>query len=248
MIKKVCLYMGIIILALSIQGCGSNDKSDGSASLGGESSMSILLEGIVKLDRTRGCQKYFVVHAVDGNGNAIPGLKVDANVIVRAKASGNASGMIHTTSPITFTDSNYNFNGSNIIFGDDLIVLPSSNNYHPSYLGDWKIYKTENSTLTLRDSAYNLETTDNLNYIVGNASVYVPGYGNAVAHVENRDNNGTITTNADGYAYFDLLYDLALIGHSYVVGAHTTDGYRIGASVISVLPNCSVSVDSNTSN
>ena len=245
--KHIVLHFSIVLLALVFNGCGSNNKADGNGAIGGESSMSILLEGEVKLDRTRGCQKFFVVHAVDGNGNPIAGLNVDANVIINAKAIGNSSGLISTTTPITFIDSRYNFNDEKVISGDNLIVLPSYDKYNPAYLGNWKVYKAEGATITLLDAAYNLETTDKLNYIVGDESIYVSGYGNAVAHVEKQDSNGTVSTNSDGYAYFDVIYDLALIGYSYAVGAHTTDGYRIGAAVTSTLPDCVVSTDTTDS-
>jgi hypothetical protein len=241
--KKRTLFYGAILLPLLILvGCGTNDKPDGDAVTRGEASMSILLEGEVKLDRTRGCQKLFVVHAVDGEGNPIPGLRVDASIIVNTKAAGSSTGTIETTAPIQFSDGRYNFNAENIVPGDKLVILPSRDRDHTSYLGDWKINVVEGSKVVLKNVAYNLETTDKISYVIGNESTYVQGYGTAVAHVEKPDDNGSSVTADDGYAYFDVIYDLALIGHSYTVGAHSGDGYRMGAAVSSILPDCTSSV------
>jgi len=247
--KQTLLYSGGALLSLFLlTGCGSNDKADGNIVTNGEASMSIELEGRVELDTTRGCQKLFVVHAIDGNGNPIPGLHVSANVIVNSKAVGNATGTIQTTAPITLADIGKNFNTDNVVPGDKLIILPTSARHHTSYLGDWEISKAEGGTLSLVGPAYNLETTDQLSYVVGNGSVYVPGYGIGVVHVEQPDTNGTTSTNDDGYAYFDVIYDLSLIGHSVVVGAHSGDGYRLGAAVQGFLPDCIATEDNPDNN
>jgi len=245
--KKNIIYgFAFISITVLLTACGSNSKTDSNGGSSSDASMSILMEGIVTLDITRGCEKLFVVHAVDGNGNAIPNLNVDASIIVKNKASGSTTGTIQTTAPITFLDGSYNFNNKNVIPGDKLIILPSSNRHDASYAGDWDIHKVEGSALTLWGAAYNLETTDQLNYVVGNDSTYIAGYGTAVAHVEKNDANGTVT-NSDGHAYFKVVYDPSLIGHTMVVGAHTNSDYRIGAAIIGKLPDCTASADSNTS-
>ena len=246
--KKNIIYGFVFIsIAVLITACGSNSKSDSNGGTSGDSSMSILMEGIVKLDITRGCEKLFVVHAVDGNGNAIPNLNVNASIIVKNKASGSSTGTIQTTEPITFLDGSYNFNNKSVIPGDKIIILPTANRHDASYAGDWDIHKVEGAALTLWGAAYNLETTDQLNYVVGNDSTYISGYGTAVAHVEKDDTNGTTVTNSDGHAYFKVVYDPSLIGHTMVVGAHTSSDYRIGAAIIGRLPDCMASADSNTS-
>jgi hypothetical protein len=238
--KQILFYGSVLLSTMLLTGCGSDDKPDGNVVTKGEASMSILLEGRVQLDTTRGCQKLFVVHAVDGNGNPIPGLSVDANIIINPKAAGNSVGTIQTTAPITFSDLRYNFNAQQVVPGENLIILPTKDRYHTSYLGDWKINKVEGSSVTLSGAAYNLETTDMLSYVIGNESTYVQGYGTAVAHVERPDTNGSKVTNDKGYAYFDVIYDIALIGHPYTVGAHSGNGYRMGAAVSGILPNCIV--------
>jgi hypothetical protein len=245
--KNIIYSFTFIAIAVLLTACGSNSKADSNGGTSGDASMSILMEGIVKLDITRGCEKLFVVHAVDGNGNPIPNLNVDASIIINNKASGSSTGTIQTTEPITFLDGSYNFNSKNVIPGDKIIILPTANRHDASYAGDWDIHKVEGSALTLWGAAYNLETTDQLNYIVGNGSSYVAGYGTAVAHIEKDDTNGTTVTNNEGHAYFKVIYDPSLIGHTMVVGAHTSSDYRIGAAVIGKLPDCMGSTDSNTS-
>ena len=245
--KKNIIYSLVCVsTAVLITACGSNDKADGSAGTNIDASMSILMEGIVRLDKTRGCEKLFVVHAVDGNGNPIPNLNVDASIIINNKASGDSVGMLQTTEPITFLDNRYNFNTENVVPGDRVIILPTLDRHDATYTGDWNIHEVQGSSLMLWNAAYNLETTDKLSYIVGNDSIYVPGYGTAVAHVEKDDTNGTTGTNSDGYAYFKVVYDLSLIGYPMAVGAHTSTDYRIGAAIIGKLPDCVSSVDTNT--
>lgn len=245
--KKNIIYSLIATLTVVLfVACGTNNKN-GNAIASSNASMSILLEGEVKFDTTRGCEKLFVVHAIDGNGNPIPGLDVDANIIINNKASGNYIGTMQTTDPISFIDNRVNFNSKNVIPGDKLIISPTANRHDASYLGDWDIYKVEGSRLSILGAAYNLESTDQLSYMIGNESIYVPGYGIAVAHVEQESTEGETVTNSDGYAYFKVVYDLSLINHMVAIGAHTKDGYRIGASVSGELPDCTSYDDSNTS-
>jgi len=246
--RNIGLFASAVVASFVLSACGSNDKPDGNIVTDGNAAMSILQEGEVKFDIERGCMKLFVVHAVDGNGNPIPGLTVDANVIINVKARG-ALGTIQTTAPLTLTDGSKNFESAHVNAGDKLIILPTSQRHDISYLGDWKIHAVEGNTLKLNGVAYNLETTDQINYVVGNEATYVPGYGSAVAHVEQRDENGTTArvTNDDGYAYFDVVYDLSLVGHIAIVGAHNGDGYRMGAAVSGVLPDCRTPVDTNDS-
>jgi len=245
--KNIIFGFLITVILVLFTACGTDSKKDSNGGTSSDASMSILMEGIVRLDITRGCEKLFVVHAVDGNGNAIPNLNVDASIIVKNKAAGNGTGMIQTTVPITFLDGNYNFNNKNVIPGDKIIILPSANRHDASYTGDWDIHKVEGEALTLWGAAYNIETTEQLNYVVGNDSTYIAGYGTAVAHVEKNDANGTTITNSDGHAYFKVVYDPSLIGHTMVVGAHTSSDYRIGAAIIGILPDCMESAESNTS-
>jgi hypothetical protein len=234
--KKHLGYTSILISALFIAGCGSNDKVDGNIVTNGDAGMSITPVG-VSYDVAKGCEMLFRAHAVEGNGNPIVGLGVGANVVVNAKVSGTNIGLIQTTTPITFVDNRLNFNTKKIVQNDNLIIIPSINHHDTSYIGDWKIYSVNGSEVTLSGAAYNLETTDQLSYVIGSESVYVAGT-TAVAHIEKVDDNGTSSTNDKGYAYFNLIYDTELVGQPYMVGAHTGDGYRMGAAWSGQFPNC----------
>jgi len=250
--KKTLFYGSVLLSVLLLSGCGSDDKADGTVVTDGEASMSILQEGILELDVERGCVKAYVVHAVDGDGNPIQGLNVNANVIVNAKVA-RSTGTIQTTAPISFSDAGVSFSAAGVVPGDKLIVLPTTTRHHTSYIGDWDIYKVDGDRVELTGTAYNLETTDQLSYVVGNEAAYVSNYGMAVAHVEKSDLNGTTTTDNDGYAYFDVVYDpiLGELGYQVTVGAHSGDGYRMGAAVVDRLDDClgqDVPADDNTTN
>jgi len=237
-------YTAVLVSALLMVGCGSNDKPDGNPVTSGDAGMSITPVE-VEYSPEKGCKMLFRAHAVEGNGNPIPGLGVGANVVINAKASGTGIGLIETTAPISFVDNRLSFNAHRVVPNDKLIILPSAARHDTSYIGDWTVYQVDGSRVTLSGAAYNLETTDQLSYVIGNETAYVGT--TAVAHVESVENNGTTVTDEKGYAYFYVIYDTELVGHTYVVGAHTGDGYRMGAAWSEQFPNCvEIPNDGNT--
>ena len=237
-------YTAVLVSALLMVGCGSNDKPDGNPVTSGDAGMSITPVK-VEYSLEKGCKMLFRAHAVEGNGNPIPGLGVGANVVINAKASGTGIGLIETTTPISFVDNRLSFNAHRVVRNDKLIILPSATRHDTSYIGDWTVYQVDGSRVTLSGAAYNLETTDQLSYVIGNETAYVGT--TAVAHVESVENNGTTVTDEKGYAYFYVIYDTELVGQPYVVGAHTGDGYRMGAAWAEKFPNCiETPTDGNT--
>lgn len=238
-------YAAIVMSALLMAGCGSNDKPDGNPVTSGDAGMSITPVE-VEYSPEKGCKMLFRAHAVEGNGNPIPGLGVGASVVINTKASGTGIGMIETTAPISFVDNRLSFNAHKVARNDKLIILPSAARHDTSYIGDWTVYQVDGSRVTLAGAAYNLETTDQLSYVIGNETAYVGT--TAVAHVESVENNGTTLTDEKGYAYFYVIYDTELIGQPYVVGAHTGDGYRMGAAWAEPFPSCISIPNDNTNN
>ena len=119
--------------------------------------------------------------------------------------------------------------------GDNLIIFPSEGKTDASYIGGWDI-KSVNSNLILNEYYYNLLDTTNLTYIIGNEERLLGGENGAVgtfavAHVE-----PNYTTDNNGYAYFDIVFDPILAGHTVTVEAHgNEDGNRIGTAMKTAL-------------
>jgi len=228
-------YISILMSALIMAGCGSNDKVDGNVVTRGDAGMSITPVDVY-YDPAKGCRMLFRAHAVEGDGTPISGLHIGASVVINAKVSGTDIGLMETTAPISFVDNRISFNAYNVVPNDKLIILPSALRHDTSYIGDWTVYQVDGSRVTLSGVAYNLETTNQLSYVIGNETAYIGT--TVVAHIENVENNGTTLTNEKGYAYFDVVYDPELEGQPYVVGAHTGDGYRMGAASSGQFPSC----------
>ncbi len=115
--------------------------------------------------------------------------------------------------------------------GDNLIIFPSEDKTDNSYLGGWDI-KTVNENLTFSEHYLNLVDTTNLTYIIGNEERLLGGENGSIgtfanAHIEAVES----TTDADGYAYFDIVSDMILVGHTVTIEAHGDEnGDRIGVS------------------
>jgi len=166
---------------------------------------------------------YYHIHAVDDNGKPLAHLPFKISLIngvkkIKGEEVQYGTGTISPSKPM----------------GDTLIVLPTSGRTDSSYLGDWTVTGKSN-VLSLRESSYNLETTDGLSYILGREERLLGGdMGRgtlAVAHVETLDSNGSSTTDENGFTNFKVVFDPVLLGHTITIGAHT-NGNRLGVSKV----------------
>jgi hypothetical protein len=214
-------------------GCGSNSKSDGGSGAAGTTTGLSISYMSTQYQEEKGFIDHYRVHAADSNGKAVSGLSLDMSIINGVKKIRNRklqlqSGGIESSTPIVFFDSNVNFTQTNIIAGDNLIVIPSSGRTNSSYLGDWNI-QSVGAQLALSGGSFNLENTDDLTYIVGNEERFLGSSRGriAIAHIEEVKR----VTNADGFSYFDVVYDTALGGHTVTLGVHTSGNRLSGAKV-----------------
>jgi len=206
--------------------CGSNSKADGGSSgVRGQIGLSIVYES-TEYDSQRGYVDHYRVHATDANGVAISGLSLKTSIVNGVKKIRNRklqpnSGGIESSTPIKFFDNGIDFSQTDVRVGDNLIIIPSSGKTNPSYLGDWSITSV-GSQLTLAEGSFNLESTNGLTYIIGNEQRYLGSAGRgriATAHIEVP--KGAVT-NADGFSYFDVIYDPVLGRHTVTLGVHTS--------------------------
>ncbi|RLF41605.1 MAG: hypothetical protein DRN17_08530, partial [Thermoplasmata archaeon] len=228
------------ILAVSLwllTGCGSDSKPDAGALPPSESGITSSIACFENTEADTAEGKAYVahcyVHTVDGNSNPVSGYTYNVSLVVERKVSSE-TGNILTTEPITFSDHTVNFINENVRKTDNLIILPTSTTTDPSYLGNWEISAVA-TDLTLAESAFTLETTEDLVYVIGTETGYFydPELGSisASAHIEypSGDDDPDTGEELEGFFYFDIVYDPALRGAQIVVGAHTF-GNRIGAA------------------
>ena len=159
------------------------------------------------------------VHTVDANSDPVSGLTYDISVVSNVKVAGDRTGTILTTDPITFTDNSGNFIRDDVKKTDNLIIFPTENTTDTTYLGNWQIGAVNSNTnLTLAETSFNLETTGELNYVIGNETRYDLG-GSVSAHIEYPPN----TTNPiegeveakEGFFYFYLVYFIRVSLHYF---------------------------------
>ena len=242
--KTILSTLFISLSLLLITACGSNTKPDGGSLPASENgtSLSISCASYIENGDTEDGETttigltnkaICVVHTVDGNGEPISGITYDIAAIVNVKAL--STGNILSTEPITFTDSAIDFSIEGVQPNDKLIIFPSSVSSDPSYLGNWKVREVSGTTLTLDNIAYNLETTDSLDYVVGNETAYFPGFGSGSVHVE-FPREQPVEDEEKGVFYFFLVYDTALMGERIFIGA-STSGNRAGAAVTYTIPD-----------
>ena len=234
MIKKIILnsLFGSLSLIL-ITACGSNTKPDDGSLPPSERGISATIACSEEPDAL---DKAFLVahcyvHTVDGNSKPVSGMEYEVSLINKVKVYKEGTGALLTTEPISFSDSSVNFALKNVHISDSLIVFPSENAYDPATLGNWKIASV-NADLTLRDIAYNLETTEELSYVIGKvegAHIEPPKEGGQ-ADEEGNDNS----LDREGFFYFDLIYDHSLRGTTMIIGAHTP-GNRVGTATEIIL-------------
>lgn len=186
----------------------------------------------------KGIIGHYYVHAVDRLSNVpVVGIPVKFSLINGVKEFNNAkiqeaTGSLKNSVPFSFTDEKSNFSTqTNVKNGDNLIIFPSQGKTDISYLGGWSI-DSVGKALTLDGVYPNIISTNNLTYIIGNEERLLGGENGSrgvltVAHVEEVD----ATTDNEGYAYFDIVFDAILAGHTVTVEAHGHDnGKRMGIS------------------
>jgi len=243
--KKYFLGIMSIVSIFSIIGCGSNSKLDYSDYNDTSdidikqqtASLSISYE-TTECDAARGLVSHFHIHAVDLKSNLpvenipvsvslVNGVKVYNNEIVHM-ASG-ALGRLDNNGSYTFSDKGIFFLETDVEVNDNLIIFPSENRTNIAYLGGWNI--NDVSEQLLLDGNYtNIPVIDKLTYIIGNEERLLGGDNGSIgdlatAHIELVDTE----TDVNGYAYFDIVYDFVLAGHTVSVEAHGKHrGKRVG--------------------
>jgi len=239
--KRKIVYSFLLgVSAMLITACGSNSKPDGSDLPPSESGITASMACFDYGQLTKAYVAHCYVHTVDGNSDPVSGLSYNVSLVNNVKESGDGTGNILTTDPISFSDNVVNFAQTDVKKTDNLIILPTSTTTDPRYLGNWGISGV-NTSLTLIENSFNLETTEDLTYVIGNETRYDLGDSTS-AHIEypNDSNSSQGTEELKGFFYFDVVYDPALRGKTIYLGAHTS-GNRIGTALAIRLE-----LDSNT--
>lgn len=234
--RKTINSFVLVTTVLFLTACGSDSKVDGvGTSIPGTTGLSIAYES-TEYDGARGFIDHYRVHATDVNGNPVSGLPLNMSIINGVKEIRNQklqiiTGNIESSTPINFFDNGVNFSQTDVSVGDNLIIIPSTGKTNNSYLGDWRITSV-GTNLTLGEASYNLESTGGLTYIIGNEKRFLGGSRGrlAIAHIETPKN----TTDADGFTYFDVIYDPVLGRHTVTLGVHT-DGDRMSSAKVASL-------------
>ena len=231
--NNIFYSLGLGAIALIFNACGTNSKADGGSVGANGSDIRASISCYYMIDAESGPEKFVYhcyVHTVDSNSDPVNDLTYTISVITNIKASNN-NGTILTTDPITFSDDRQTFVQSGIQSDDTLIIVPSEGKTDPSYLGNWQISSVNSNTnLSLKERAFNLETTEGLSYYIGNETRYDLG-GAANAHIEySADNNTTLSTISDeGKFYFRVHFDHRLADTGIILGAYSGEN-RIGTA------------------
>lgn len=193
-------------------------------------------------DDKRGIIGHYHVHAVDRFSRLpIVDIPVRVSLINGIKQINNkkvqiAKGSIYNYDPIEFIDKSINFETqTNVEKGDNLIIFPSEGKTDVSYLGGWDI-RSVSDYLILNEYYYNLLNATNLTYIIGNEERLLGGENGTVGILANAHVEPNYTTDNNGFAYFDIVFDPILAGHTVTVEAHgNEDGNRVGISMKTAL-------------
>jgi len=233
--KKIIYTTFISFLSLVLVSCGSNTKEDpGNSGTYGTSGLSIMYISS-EANGSTGFVDHYRVHAVDQNGDPISKLKVKVSIVNGVKAIGQSKlqvgkGLIESSTPIVFADNHVDFTQTSVKRGDNLIVVPTKGREDNIYLGNWTI-ESVGTKLTLREKAINLESTENLSYIIGGEKRYL---GNnyrgriSIAHINVLNN----ITDTKGFSYFDIVYDTSLAAHTVTLGAYAEGARRLSVGKI----------------
>lgn len=240
--KYIILNFILIVSMIVFSACGSNSKSDGGGvNSPGTVGLSIVYES-TEYDEERGFIDHFRVHATDDNGEPISNLKLNMSLINGVKEIRNSKlqheeGNIQSSTPITFYDEGIDFSQTDVKVGDNLIVIPSSGKTNNAYMGDWTISRV-GVDLAFSEGSFNLESTDDLTYIIGNEKRFLGDSRGrvAIAHIESpKGADGAEaqgTTNAEGFTYFDVVYDPILGGHTVTLGVHTKGNRKSAGQIV----------------
>jgi len=198
-------------------------------------------------DEKRGIVGHYHVHAVDRQSrlpivnlpvkvSLINGVKLIHDMAVQ-RGAGTIAYKDPTSleSPIVFSDATADFGKLGVKKGDNLIIFPSEGKTNASYIGGWDI-QSVSSSLLLNEQYTNLVEANALTYIVGNEERLLGGENGAVGFLATAHVEPDYTTDNDGYAYFDIVFDSILAGHTVSVEAHGDEnGNRIGISMKTAL-------------
>ena len=213
---------------------------------GRATTLSITYE-TTECDAGRGIVGHYHVHAVD-RFSRLPVINIPVRVslvngivkinnvkVQKGKGDIFYENSADTTSTIKFSDGSADFSQMGVKKGDNLIIFPSQGRTDASYIGGWDI-QSVSDILTLNEQYTNLVQDNALTYLIGNEKRLLGGENGAVgtlavAHVE-----PNYTTDNNGYAYFDIIFDPILAGHTVTVEAHgNEDGNRIGVAIKTAL-------------
>jgi len=237
--KNITYSLILMLVSVLLSSCGSNSKADGGSS-GAVGSVGLSIAYIsTEYDDVRGFIDHYRVHATDANGKPISGLSLEKSIVNGVKEIRNTklqinAGGIESSTPINFFDNGIDFSQTGVRVGDNLIIIPSSGKTDSSYLGDWTI-RNVGSSLTLKEGSFNLENTNGLTYIIGNEQRFLGDSGSgriATAHIETPSN--AVSTDADGFSYFDVVYDPVLGRHTVTVGVHTSGDRKSAGKIVSL--------------
>lgn len=171
------------------------------------------------------------VHAVDSASN-LPkkDISVDISLVNGVKVnhydSASYSGsLVSAGSQFTFVDTVNDL--SPLAVNDNIIIFPSVDRTDASYLGGWKVTNLIDGDSVEVDGNYtNVLDTDSLSYVAGNENRLLDR-DIVIAHVDKLLTN----TDENGFAYFDVVFDPLLAGHTVAIETHGDDnGHRVGIS------------------
>ena len=198
-------------------------------------------------DETRGIIGHYAIHAVD-RFSRVPVVDIPVRVslvngitLINNEKVQKGKGHIFyenpadTASTIKFSDGSANFSQARVEKGDNLIIFPSQGRTDASYIGGWDI-QSVSDILTLNEQYTNLVQDNALTYLIGNEERLLGGENGAAGRLATAHVEPNYTTDNNGYAYFDIVFDSILAGHTVTIEAHGNEnGSRIGVAMKTAL-------------